>query len=354
MKVTMVGISGSGKTTFMSALYGTLGGDNHMNNFRIFPAASNINEDVLEAGKFKALDFATQNFKFPDGTQRSTLWSFDLRYRDKFVCNYEWIDYRGGILTDISSEEIQSDEQKQQEVTELLTHIALSNAVIFFVDSFKLTYYQNIKEARYRSGANIINQVFESYNRFFPSRPLVFVILLTKADEVNESWKTNNYEPLIKRGMEIFEPLISIGKRNNAWEGGIVPVSAVGEGNARITVTDPPNIQTPVLVDSKIVGFPEPMNAGHALFYCLGEVLSKMQVEAQSNIDKYEQEIVNALQRAGLTNRLWSLITGQPSYDQVAKDFFEERKKEYLSLRQFEIYVDPIYTTALEKVKKVC
>lgn len=352
MKITMVGASGSGKTSYMSALYESLG-TNKMSGFHVIPAGNTLEETVIAKGNWQALALATRNFEFPLGTARTTLWSFDLRYHEKFVCNYEWIDYRGGILTDIASENLMSDEEKKREVNELISHIALSNAVILFADSLMLTYYPNINHARFRSGAQIINDIFDAYNTFLPDRNLIFVIALTKADTVEDKWKKNNYEGLIQRGLEAFSPIINICRRNPSWIGGIVPISVVGEGNAQNTIQRPPNIQSPVIVKTEIINFPEPLNAGHTLFFCLGQTLKLMQQTANRNIDQYEREIEKALNQSGLLNDLATFFTGKPSARDIARTLLVQRTEENNALRKFEPYVDPLYINALEKVKLI-
>lgn len=352
MKVTMVGTQGSGKTAFMSGLYHSLG-ENKMSGFHITPAGNSLDEAVILQGKFQSLSLPNRNFEFPPGTQKSTLWNFDLRYYDRLVGNYEWIDYRGGILTDITSDVSMSDQEKRKDVSELISHITLSNAVILFANSLMLTYYDNINQARHRSGASIINGLFETYNQFLPNRNLIFVIALTKADAVEEKWKVNNYAPLIQRGLEAFAPIVNICKRNRKWIGGIVPISVVGEGNANIHIEKPLNIQTPVIAKTDIVNFPTPMNTGHVMFFCLGQTLKLMQEIASTKIEQYEQDIESALGQSGVGNDLWSFLTGKSSARDIAKELMNQRGLEYSALRKFETYVDPLYMSALEKVNRV-
>src|SRR5262245_35839064 len=123
MKITMVGKSGSGKTTYMAALHEVLG-VRRVKDFGIDQPAKNLIEAVSKKGKFEQLAFAARDFNFPPATQQTTLWSFDLLYGSRFVCNFEWIDYRGGILEDVFNPDLESDERKQKEVHELLGHIS--------------------------------------------------------------------------------------------------------------------------------------------------------------------------------------------------------------------------------------
>ncbi|MBK7919172.1 MAG: hypothetical protein IPJ94_23485 [Chloroflexi bacterium] len=212
MKVTMVGISGSGKTAFMSALNDTLGGGEIDSGFQITPRPSNntISEAILKVGDLSQLSIS-QTMSFPDGTKKTTIWPFNVIYKSKPITYFDWIDYRGGILTDIFS-----PNRNEAEIVDLISHIIASNAVILLVDSFTLTYFSDIREARIRSGAHIIIQLFEAYSRYYPERDLIFAIALTKADTVEDKWKSSDYSLLIDRGMQVFEPLIRLCKRKTS------------------------------------------------------------------------------------------------------------------------------------------
>ncbi|MBW7899500.1 hypothetical protein B188_12320 [Candidatus Brocadiaceae bacterium B188] len=356
MKVTMVGISGSGKTTYMSSLYETLGdaGQNDA-GFCLAPRSMQpFDKAILSIGDFSRFSLA-DTFSWPDGTQQTTVWPFTVFYNSKPVTYFDWIDYRGGILTEITDIPDSNDtsEITKSEISDLASHIELSNAVILVVDAFVLTYYSNIKEARHRSGARRIHEIFTTYSRVYPNRNLTFVIMLTKADTVDSKWKSDNYAPLIERGLEVFNQMVSLCKQNPAWQGGIVPVSAVGEGNAKRTVVPTGDVMHPFKSEDKIIGFPAPLNAEHVLFYCLGQTLKQMKVEAHKSIKQREKELSEVLKKAGLVNKIWSLITRKPDAESIARAILEEKNKDYEVLSQFEPHIEPLLNKALERVRRI-
>src|SRR5574340_44701 len=110
------------------------------------------------------------------------VWPFTVYYNSKPVTYFVWLDYIGGILTEITD---------TIDITELASHIELCNAVILVADAIVHTYYPNIKEARHRSGARRIHEIFTTYSRVYPNRNLTFVIMLTKADTVDPKWKSD-------------------------------------------------------------------------------------------------------------------------------------------------------------------
>lgn len=352
----MVGISGSGKTAYMSSLYEALGdGGQNDSGFYIAPRSmQQFDQALLSVGDFSRFSLA-EKFKWPDGTQQTTVWPFTVYHNSKPVTYFDWIDYRGGILTEIT-DAVDSNgvsETMRSEIIELASHIELSNAVILVVDAFVLTYYPNIKEARHRSGARRIHEIFATYSRIYPGRNLTFVIMMTKADTVDPQWKKDNYSPLIERGMEVFNQMVSLCRDNPSWEGSIVPVSAVGEGNAQRTITSTGDIMYPFRTEDKIVGFPVPLNAEHVLFYCLAQILKHMKAEASMSIRQREQELSEILKKAGLVNKIWSLITRQQDAESIARAIIEEKNKDYEVLSQFEPYIEPLLNKALERVRPV-
>ncbi|MCF6158337.1 MAG: hypothetical protein E3K32_07160 [wastewater metagenome] len=356
MKVTMVGVSGSGKTAYMSSLYEALGdaGQND-SGFYIAPRSlQQFDKAILSVGDFSRFSLADK-FKWPDGTQQTTVWPFTVYYNSKPITYFDWIDYRGGILTEITDAADSSDisDATKSEIRGLASHIELSNAVILVADAFVMTYYPNIKEARHRSGARRIHEIFTTYSRIYPNRNLTFVIILTKADTVDAQWKKDNYAPLIERGLEVFNQMVALCKENPAWEGSIVPVSAVGEGNVKRTITPTGDIMHPFKSEDKIVGFPVPMNAEHVLFYCLGQTLKQMRSEAHKSLRQREEELAEILRKAGLVNKIWSLITRKPDAESIARAILEEKNKDYEALSQFELYIEPLLTKSLERVRQI-
>lgn len=352
----MVGISGSGKTTYMSSLYESLGdaGQNEA-GFYIAPRSlQQFDKAILSVGDFSRFSL-TDKFKWPDGTQQTTVWPFTVYYNSKPVSYFDWIDYRGGILTEITDAADTGDtpDAVKSEIRDLASHIELSNAVILVADAFVLTYYPNLKEARHRSGARRIHEIFSTYSRIYPHRNLTFVIMLTKADTVDARWKTNNYEPLIARGLEVFNQMVSLCKENPSWEGGIVPVSAVGEGNVIRTITDTGDIMHPFKSEDKIVKFPVPLNAEYVLFYCLGQTLRQMKLEAHKSIKHREKELAEILRKAGLANKIWSLITRKPDAESIARAILEEKNKDYEVLSQFEPYIEPLLNKSMERIRSI-
>ena len=341
MKITMIGASGSGKTSYMSALHDSLTSDSPM-GFQINPAGYNIDENMITKGIWSSL----RGGKFPNATYNTTLWSFDLKHNGKFVCNFEMMDYRGELLS-VPSGEL-SNKTAVDDFNELLSHIAISDAVIIFADSFLLS-QDSLDKARISTGAQTINTILSTLYGTFPQKELIFVIALTKVDMVESKWKQNDYQPLIMRGLEIFSPLVNICRKNPAWIGGIVPISVLGEGNAKYSIERPENL----LSLTEITSVPRPLNVMYPLFFCLQASLTGQARLIQKDFEQRTRNLEKALKQSSLLRKMWSFLTKEPSAENITKALVERQQSEYLSLRQYESYLAPLFASANSKVEKI-
>ena len=357
MKVTMLGKSASGKTTYMASLYEVLG-LNSVDGFYITPTPKNegFAAGTMAAGDFTSIALSNNDFMFPTGTVNTTVWSFDLICKKNLVCKFEWIDYRGGILEDVISPSAGSDADRVKKITELLGHIALSNAVMIFIDSLILTSYENMNARRRWVGADAIATVLRNYALYFPKSPLNVIILLTKADsdKLPDKFKNGNYNELIKLGKETLAEVVKQCEYNAPfWQGGIIPVGAIGEKNLNSTIKLPNNFRSPVVVNTEICGFPEPMNVAHPLFFCLGKTLSQIEASARQRAsEKYRTLVESEQERIPIFDWVVDALGVGNTREKLAvleRDHLEEVRT-ILHVRQF---AEPLCNIALEKISKI-
>ncbi len=353
MYVTMLGIAGSGKTSYMAGLYEAHAAD-AIKGFGIEPTSTNSNivDDVLALGDFGSISFRGTKFTFPAGTQQTTLWQFNLLQGSSIVTTFHWIDYRGGILTDTSAE-IRNDPRKLQELKELAVHIQFTNAVLILVDSIALTKFEDIREARSRSGADKIGSLMLQIDKAFPNRNLTYVLVLTKADAVEEKWKQSNYDLLVKRGLDSFERFIEYGKTKPMWTGGIVPVSAVGENNAETKITLPKSLQDDMTVVSVLKRMPTPMNVGDALFFAVGQTLKRDAEALKMDRAKQQEEMIEILKKTNWARSLWAKITKKPTPEEIVATLLEQQQANTTRLQQFEGFIKPLLDSAKKNVRLI-
>jgi hypothetical protein len=355
MKITMIGKSGVGKTSFMSGMHEALN-ENSILNFSIIPSASNLSDAVTQAGKFDAISYKRNNYSFPPGTQKTTLWSFDLCYASSTICELEWIDYRGGILDDMFSSANAELPSRNKEIEELLGHISISNGVILFADSVMLSRYDDKTERSHHSGARVINRLLKLFANQYPNRNLSLVIALTKADSelIKVEHKADDYKILIERGKEAFEEVINLCHLSyGRWYGGILPIGCVGEGKVESSITPSGSFHLPMTVNTKITGLPTPFNVEHPLFYTIGYTLSTMKDVTNSKIEYYKQQIQAELEKSSILRDFWCKIRKSENPKEVAQDFADMLQKEISLLNRVDPYIRPLLEASSNKIKSI-
>ena len=351
MKVTMLGLSGSGKTSYMAGLYEVLGA-NSLEGFKIRPTSLVPDGDwIAESGKFEKISFGARNFDYPPGTKKTTVWSFDLLYESSFVTSISWIDYRGGVLK-VQPDDAPEDPEILESLREIATHISISNAVIIFVDSVSLTSYKNLKEASFKSGVNRLVNVLSRFDQQFPFRPLTYVIALSKADAVDKKWQEDNFGKLVSLAQDTFKELIDLHKRNvSHWTGAIIPVSAVGLGNAENHIRLPKHLQDSLEMSSKLISFPEPLNVAHALAFCICQTLRRSRDVAQQTLSDQRDQIEKLLKASNWAKNLWSALTGKQTSQEIASEIYKQQQSTFASLQQFERFIEPLCRMAESEIR---
>ncbi|MCK6568529.1 MAG: hypothetical protein L6Q45_12670 [Anaerolineales bacterium] len=331
----MLGVPASGKTSFMAALNDSLV-FNSFADFQIKPSGFEIDENVIPKGQWETLSKG----EFPAATNSTTLWSFDLRYKDKFLSSFKMIDYRGELLF----ENLTTDSSRNNDLSELLAFVMISNAVIIFADSQSIT-NPSIKKARSLSGVNAISQILGKFQESYPDTNLVLLIALTKVDMLENKWKENDYESLINQGLIVFDPIVNLCKQNKSWSSGIIPVSAVGEGNAQ-TFREFDGSISP-----KITNLPKPINVEQALFFCLGKTLKQRQQAIQKDLlISYNKE---SIKKSSLLVKLWSFLVAKPTPENILESIKEQQQSDYLAYRQYEASIEPFFERAARRVKAI-
>ena len=100
MRITMLGISGSGKTAFLSGVYQTM----MMGSFHgltLLPADSD-DQAYQQIGQIADIALVNRdNYEFPLGTEETTIFPLTLTDGGREICDFDFTDYRGGDVMDI-------------------------------------------------------------------------------------------------------------------------------------------------------------------------------------------------------------------------------------------------------------
>lgn len=162
MNIMMIGHSGAGKTSFMAGMYKYLGDDT--TGFGI------KSKNPQQKARLEKMAADLSRNKYPSPTDIQAKYEFAFTVLGKELVPFNWLDYRGGVLTDDSEEEMDS----------FLEAIKYSDALVVFLDGQKLVDSTNRWNFEYDIIISCIeNALTVSHESWFP---ISFVI--TKVDTV--------------------------------------------------------------------------------------------------------------------------------------------------------------------------
>ncbi len=337
----MIGRKGSGKTSFLGGIHDTFV-DRHCEGFRIKPKSLNsveadtISKSRLYLGQLSQLSIREKGFTKP--TQDSTLWLLQLLYNEEVMCDFEWIDYRGGAIDDAFSD------ANAEDSAEITAHIGDSEAVMVFVDSMYLNYFSHDKDDMIHfTGAQKIYHFFDTMlEEFEDNEGLTLLFVLTKADspEINPELVKYDFAGLKNLLKEAFETTINLGKRKN-WKMAVVPTGVVGKGKVETIINDSLkdlSFQHSLLRPGSVT----PMNIDAALFHCIESIMETRKSQLTRNVMGIQNEIEHKLQQSHLLKDWWSKMKGQKTPKQIAQELMNIRQIESHKLDKIEQVVKKI------------
>lgn len=227
-KITMLGVSNSGKTCFIYAMYDFM--QKVQNGFTFITNDPDVDMDLNEGWESIAFDGI-----WPPGTGQTSFYDFTVLFKSRPIMEFSWCDYRGGATTDRSS---------QQDVEELHKRIYDSECLIICIgaDTIKAILNNDNRKSRELVKLNYYISLFAAKKQ----RRVPVIFTLTKAD----LYTTNDQKQLLSVIREYFSALYEQG---SGWLFAIVPVtlgqfeeSSIGDKSIRGKIA-PKNIHIPVM-----------------------------------------------------------------------------------------------------------
>ena len=123
MNIMMVGHSGAGKTAFMAAMYKYLGEDNTGYGIHAEETDQRTNLSRMARNLSQGI--------YPERTDIQSQYKFSFTVEGCDVMPFNWLDYRGGLLTSQNPTDI--------EKKEFITALKYADALIIFLDGEKLS-----------------------------------------------------------------------------------------------------------------------------------------------------------------------------------------------------------------------
>jgi ribosomal protein L17 len=289
--ITMLGISGSGKTMFLSGVYQSLIQDSccgvSLKGDDDKPSADSALKVTGQIAKIALINNgnAEEGWSFPLGTTRTVEYPLRLLYEEEEVCGFDFLDYAGGqlgTLTDVREDSLSADQIK------LLNQLRKSDELMIFADADVIAKHNVLSSdgekalCRSELGVSTVQQLFNDLRPYYQNRPMTVLIILTKIDKVPGRMLENNCAELISRTKAVYKNLWDYlrqksGDQENPWNIGIVPVTAVGRGNEVRhirTVTERDGTQITQEKDIA-VRIPEPENMDAAMVYSVAAIMKQ-------------------------------------------------------------------------------
>ena len=300
MKVMMVGLSSAGKTSYMGAMYKRFC-DDGIGGFSI--KALNSNDD-------RALRHIGSNLLqgiYPKGTDIRSLYRFKLCYCGDEILEFDWTDYRGGVLENFDDTDNEIEEWEEE--------LAVADSVIVFLDSTQLTEsssggnYNGFTQMEALS--DLIQKVATTHsNENFP-----ISLVLTKTDLMNSSLGGDEWT----RVLEIIETI-----SNSENIAGMLTGTVVGEENY--------NVEFPFLM-SMVFGLINKKNA-----------LAKI---CNEKMETYNYRMNNA----SIWDDIGSFFTGESSWRDMAQTSLNECIQQYKKFEKLEMPINEL-AEFLEQIGK--
>ena len=230
-RITMLGTTGAGKTCFLVGMYADMSGGR-----RGFTFSTNPDDDLDLSHKWSRLiEAGPGRWPLPTGAQPKS-YTFGFNYGFRRIMEFDWVDYRGGALSERSAE---------ADVQELKRYLRQSSCVMLCVSGEHLQEPKNASVVRARTGIGRMNSFLtdlrEEIERQKKELPAV-IIVVTKSDYCSSRPR----EEIEEQIRDLFNPLFT---PDGGWLVSIGSVS-LGTGLAADTEKgeiDPDNIHLPLV-----------------------------------------------------------------------------------------------------------
>lgn len=232
-KITMLGVSNSGKTCFIYAMYDFM--QRVRNGFTFITNDPDVDLDLNEGWESIAFDG-----EWPNGTTQTSEYDFTVMFKSRPIMEFSWCDYRGGAITEKSTTD---------DVRKLHQRISDSQCLIICIGADTIKTLLTDSSNAQRNGDRELRRLNALISNFARNndRRIPVIITLTKAD----LYTPQEQPQLLGVIREYFSSLLQPG---GGWFVAVVPVTLgedLGETNANDQTIHgtiaPKNIHIPVM-----------------------------------------------------------------------------------------------------------
>ncbi len=222
IRITMLGSSGSGKTSFLSGVYQTLI-LHHRTKLYLQIDGAQKGQQHRSIAEVAIINIDGVSGFMTSGTTETKTYDLKLVSSEKEYCKFEFWDYRGALVNAVP---IGMKHSMERETVRFREQLKKSDVILVFADSIKISQYQNVDDRRALADGYLMSHIFTDV---LGDRKYHIILVLTKSDDsyVKEEDRKDNFAGLRKKALETFDTLASQAKSFIT-----IPVSAVGEGKA--------------------------------------------------------------------------------------------------------------------------
>ena len=232
IQITMLGVSGSGKTSFMTAMYGMMSTGDCLQGFLL--SSENVSQHQRLAKNWEEL-LDDDSREWPESTAGETAtYDFNLTHGTKPVIGFDWLDYRGGAIKDPNV--------NAPDLVQLQERLSSSSSIFICVSGERLATAVKPADFTKTGVSNINNLLVNTFNNVKVNNPPALVIVITKYDKCSHRSKAEITAEIKK----LFQPWFA---ENSSWLVLVCPVT-LGSSLSRDEKSgeiDPKGIHLPII-----------------------------------------------------------------------------------------------------------
>lgn len=303
-QITILGMSGSGKTCYLLGLYYKMG-----SGLKGYTITTDEDTDVQLRDRYVKLCDASldKQQRFPAGTDNISKYEFDLQYGYNTIMSFDWVDYPGGLLDRKNSGSLEEYEDIKKAINDSSSLFICVDGSLLLGDDID----EKIDNVRDKC-SNVINTFFTEYFKNNNSLPPT-AIIVTKYDICKDD---TDKEELCKIIEEAFSPFFV--KNNTEKVVTIIPVS-IGTN----------------IMDEDYSGKMKPLNIHLPIFMGIWFALSKKIQDHVKYMQKQQNESDKKIgnvrdEKAREENKLW-IFKSHSEIQRLAKKIQEaenDKKKQ--------------------------
>jgi len=321
IRITMLGTTGVGKTTFLTAMYHELG-EIGRNGFKL---RAQRNAHILLSRNWKEL---VQSRTWPKPNADYSEFRFELRHNDENIKEFDFVDYRGGAITDL---------EETEHYKKLSNDVERSDGLLILGDSWYIA-NQSTDVANAQNEIGTIKWFLEEFLIKHENKKLIIGIVLTKIDSV----RPDQYQDFKARYYSVFESLLKLARnRKSQLRIAFIPISVVGYNTCKVEVTQAHG--KPPTIECELVDDPKPVNVHWPILYCIAKSI-EFRIETLDEVLKLKKDELIDLRvnKSGIWNYVTALFSGDQFPSAKADQLYSEIQNQKAELKSLQVKVTPL------------